>query len=178
MLAPLDESYRELKSATDPYVRARLLDQINKEHQIRIKDLAKYLQKSSSYICNLIRIMKVPETVRDGFYTKNLTLSHLFVISRLKNPEDMIDLYERILTESLTVLEVEEAVREKIYEVGTGGIRTDKDTKDLIAKKIKQIDAEVQIKIIQTRIKAKLEVSLRGGTDKTSEFLKKLSKML
>lgn len=165
----------ELKEEKDPIKKANLLRILNSEKQIRIKTLATLLKITPSYICHLLRILRLPDIVTDGYYAKNLNVTHLFLLSRLKDPQDIIDFYEKILTGNLNVSEVEELVREKLYDVNSMGAGVEDKIKEKIAAKFKKIDPDAKVKIVQTRIKTRVEISYKGSRQKTTDFLKKMS---
>lgn len=164
-----------IKSEKDPFKKARLISYLNKEKEVRVKELAKHLSTSSAAICHLLRILKLPEAVSDGYYSNNLSLSHLMAISRLKDKESMIKAYEKVLTQSLTVLKTEELVREMLYQIKSEGERVDSQILRRIKEKYQKVDENLKTKIIQTRVKAKVILEVKGSVKKTSQVLKRLS---
>ena len=63
----------------------------------------------------------------DGYYSKLISISHLFMISRLKTKEDMMKIYEKVLSQNLTVLQTEAEVRDILYQIKTTGLVLDKN---------------------------------------------------
>lgn len=159
----------------DSVKKARLIESFIKEKNVQIKTIASKLGKSSSYICHLLRLTHLPEMVIDGYYAHSISLSHLFVISRLKNRDEEIAAYEKILSDALTIRELDEYVREKIYRIKTIGERIDDLTKKTIEQKYKKIDPALEVKIIQTRIQTTLILKIKGNLKKTSEALQKIA---
>jgi hypothetical protein len=92
-----------IKLHTDPLTQAQLVVELIREHPIRNTDLAKELEIKPSYLSHLVRVMKLPEMVMDGYWNKQITFTHLILISRLRKPEEIIGLYEEILQKSLNV---------------------------------------------------------------------------
>lgn len=164
----------QVRSETDIFSKAKLLYFLRKEKDVPLIRLAKILSMNSAYICNLLRLLKLPEIVIDGYYSKIISLSHLMTISRLKNKEETISAYEEVLTKNLTVVQTDELVREKLFQIKTDGERIDENTKREIEEKYKNIDKNIEVKIVQTRVQAKIMLTIKGNMAKTSEVLKKI----
>jgi len=84
----------------------------------------------------------------------------------------MIQLYEKILGENYTVRQTEEAVREYLYEVKSTGKYVNQEYIEKLTKKIQEKYPELEIKIIQTRIKGKVILEIKGDLEKSSKILK------
>lgn len=164
-----------IRNETDPFSKARLLYHVTKEKNIRVKDLAQLLSTSSAYLCNLMRIRLLPDIVVDGFYSKNVSLTHLLVLSRLKDVNSMVSVYEIILQNSLPVAGVEELVRAKLYGISSNGNRINQEEIKKIDEVFKKIDSDIGVSVTQTRVKATVKLVSKGNFAKTSQILKKLA---
>ncbi len=69
--------------------------------------------KSRSYITNLLGLLKLPEKVQSMLINKELSASHGRVLSKLENPEQVIELADRIIKENLNVRDIERIVSGK-----------------------------------------------------------------
>ncbi len=169
---------QRIQSENDMFVKAQLLENlIHVQHQ-PINIIAKHLLRSSSYICNLLRINSIPILVRDGYYSGLITQTHIYLLSRLHSEADMIALYEESLARALSSTQLEERVREVLHSISTDGDPVSQTQKSLIEAKLHMIAPEVTIKVVQTRIRARVTIELRGGRKKTGAFLKALSDSL
>lgn len=165
---------QQIKEEKDIFNKARLINYLVKEKELKIKDLAEKLSLKPSYLCHLLRLNNLPPLVIDGFYNKQISLSHLFVISRLKDQKKIVNLYEKVLANNLTVVQTEEKLREILYQIkNEGNFFPIKEIK-ILEEKIKNEFPKVKIKLIQTRIKAKLIFELKDSLKNTSYFLKKI----
>ncbi len=164
----------KIKNEADIFEKARLLSYLIKNKELRIIDLAKELNCTSSYLCHILRLLKLPELVIDGYYSKEITISHLFIVSRLIDQKDMIELYEKILGKNFTVAQTEAEVRELLHQVKTEGIYLTKEEKNKFISTIKEKNKYAQIEIIQTRIKGRLCFEVKGSARLTSDILRKL----
>jgi ParB family chromosome partitioning protein len=171
----LDEYIQRIQLEEDLFSKAHLLEFLVRKKGYSIKQIAQYLGLSSSYICNLLRMLKLPELIRDGYYAKLISMTHLSVLSRLSDEKDMVKVYEEILSHDLSTLELEERVREILHNIQTDGEHIDAKLKEQIIARIHDIDPDIQAKVIQTRIKAKIILELKGSLAQTSKILKKVS---
>ncbi len=158
----------------DIFAKAKLLHSLVHEKNIRIVDLAKSLGKTSSYICHLIRLASLPDIIVDGYYSELISISHLFIISRIKDQKKLLEVYEQLLKGNFTVSQTEELIREVLYGIKKDGKHLEKkELMDLI-EKIKDKNKDIDIKAIQTRIKGKIIVEVKGNLENTSRALKML----
>lgn len=164
----------QIKNEKDPFKKALLIRSKMKSGGAKMKNIAKELHKTSSYICHLLRLLNLPTIIIDGYYSHTVSLSHLFIISRLKNQKDAIKAYEQVLVYNYTVQQLEEYVREKLYHIRSSGERIDTHTKQNIEKLFKSIDSDIAVSIVQTRIRATVAMRIKGDMRRTSEMLRKI----
>lgn len=161
-----------IKLHTDPLTQAQLVVELIREHPIRNTDLAKELEIKPSYLSHLVRVMKLPDMVIDGYWNKQITFTHLILISRLRKPEEIVGLYEEILQKSLNVSATERRIREILYLIDSTGKYTSKDRLNSIKTRIESsLENNARVSIVQTRIKAKIIIEVSGNLVKTSEFI-------
>ncbi len=165
----------DIKNETDPIRKAHAIKDLHDNSDISYSAMAKELGVSPTYISNYLRLLRLPPLVLDGFYTGTLSVTHLFIMSRLKDENRIIQLYEDTLARNLSVLELEEEVRALLYGMATEGVRAKPSTIEAIQRKFLAIDPSVKVKVIQTRIKSKVVVELAGNQSKTTTFLERLS---
>ncbi|MBI3619912.1 hypothetical protein HY214_02095 [Candidatus Roizmanbacteria bacterium] len=160
-----------VKNETNPVLRGRLIHFLVKDKQLRIKDLSRELKIKESYLCHLLRLIKLPEIVVDGYYSGLISLSHLFIISRLSKSQEMAALYERVLTDSLTAQQTEFAIREILHGVKTKGEYLKQEE---LADLVKTPARGTKIKVYQSRIKSKCVIEITGSLFDTNRPLRLL----
>lgn len=178
MTDTLQDALERIQTEKDMFAQADVLDMLVHERRIPINQIAKHLLKSSSYVCNLLRIRHVPVLVRDGYYSGLITPTHVYLLSRLPTEESMISLYEECLARALSSTQLEERVREVLHHTRTDAEPVSQTQKALIEAKLHMKEPEVRVKVVQTRIRARVTIELRGGRKKTGAFLKALSDSL
>ncbi len=169
---------QQIQNESDIFAKAKLLRFLVREKNIRVIDLAKLLGKTPSYICHLIRLASLPDIIVDGYYSDLISISHLFIISRIKDQKKLLEIYEQLLKNNYTVLQTEDLIREVLYEIKSSGKRLAKDELEDLIQKIKEKNRDIQIKAIQTRIKGKMVVEIKGNLENTSHALRGLLKRL
>jgi len=172
MIQDISSLLARIKDEKDIFQKARLIDYILKEKKLRIIDLSKKIGFKSSFICHLLRLKKIPDVVVDGYYSKSISSSHIYILSRLNNTKQMIELYEKILGENYSVKQTEEAVRDYLYQVKSVGKYINKENIEKQTKKIKEKFPELNIQIIQTRIRGRVILEIKGDLEKSSKILK------
>ncbi len=178
MIQDISSLLNKIKEDRDIFQKSRLLEYVIKEKKLRIIDLANKIGYKSSYICHLLRLKKIPDVVVDGYYSKSISSSHIYVLSRLNDKKQMIDLYEKILGENYTVKQTEMAVREYLYQVKSVGKYINKESTEKLTQKIREKYPELNIQIIQTRIKGKVILEVKGDLEKSSKILKQILEKL
>jgi hypothetical protein len=171
----LAQQILHVQEEDDPIQKAQKLKLLHEDHGIAYSYLAQEMEVSPAYISNYLRLLRLPDLVLDGYYTGTISLTHLFILARIKDPEQIVALYEQILSKEMSALDLEEAVRNILYGTKSEGDPIEKKASAAIERKIKAIDPDAQVKIIQTRVKSKVVIELKGNRSKTSDFLRKLS---
>lgn len=174
MQLEIDRIISQIKNSTDPFNKAKLLDFLQSQKQIRISDLGKLLVMKPSYICHFLRLNRLSEMIVDGYYSKLISLSHLFIISRIKDPKKLMAVYEKILSNNLTVSQTEELVRDVIHGIKSKGQYLDENYKADIITKLSAMYKDIKVKLIQSRIKSKLILEIRGSLDESNKTLTKI----
>jgi len=167
-----DALITQIQSEQDYFTKAKLLQYIIYDKQLRIIDLSKRLKIKPSYICHLLRLNKLDPMIVDGYYSKLIFISHLFMISRLKTKENMMVVYEKVLSQNLTVLQTEEEVREILYKIKTIGLCIDKREQKKIESLLSDHSKNVKAHLIQTRVKAKITIEMKGSLSETTENIR------
>ena len=135
MSQEIDDLIISIKEEKDVFSKANQIANVLKEKNLKIIDLAKKLDITSSYICHLLRLNKLPDIIVDSYYSKSINISHLFILSRINNQEKMLAAFEEILKKSLTVIATEELVREYLYGIKTKGNHLRLKAKEEMVKK-------------------------------------------
>lgn len=75
--------------------------------------LARSLGIGRSAVANTLRLLELPEEMRDALVREHITTGHAKVLLSVEHPEEQRALFERIAEERLSVRELEDATRER-----------------------------------------------------------------
>ncbi len=167
----------ELSTLTDIFEVSRIILTLRREHEVPIKEIAKHMGKHSTYVSHVMRVHKLPAIVVDGYYAGQISATHLVILSRLDDQEDMVEAYRTILRDELTVQGVELLVRQFKYGI------TD-DTKTMSPKELSILEDRLtdvysaKVRVIQSKVRAKISIEKRGSPEATSVFISQVTDLL
>jgi hypothetical protein len=167
----------QIKRETDYFGKTKLINFLIHQKQVKVKDLAAALGLKPSYLCHIMRLNKLSEIIMDGYYSKLISMSHLFVISLLQSQTDIMDIYEVVLRDNLTVLQTEELVRERLHGVSSEGEYIQKEKMDDSKLKLKNLFG-AETKITQTRTKTKVLIEWKGSRGERKQHVEKFLRMI
>lgn len=163
---------QQIKEEPDFFNKAKLIQYISHEREVPIKDIASHLEMQSSYVCHIMRLNKLPPLIIDGYYSKLVSLSHLYIIARLKTQEDMIKAYETVLSDSLTALQTERLVREVLFSVSSVGEKLSREEIEVFTENVRKGKKAVSVSILQTRIKGRVAIEVKGNLEQTTQWIR------
>lgn len=170
----IDKIIVQIKNETDVFNKARLIDFLRRKKDIPLKTISEKLKLKPQYLAQIMRLIRIPEIIVDGFYSQLVSLSHLFILARIKDPKKMVKLYEKILTKNLKTSQTEALVREILYGIKTTVNRLTEQEKLILIENITRGNKDIKVLITQTRIKSKIIIEIKSDLDKASNLLKKL----
>ncbi len=167
----------------NPLERAQAYKRLMEEFGLTNAEIAERVSKSPSYISNTIRLLTLPDALKDALMSGATTEGHVRALSALEDPHLIIDTYKEVLKKNLSVRGTEELVRKLRARQGIGPKRgadvvsmhivsedIDKVQNDLLSALSRKVD-KTQVKCSQTGKKAKIELLIEGDPSKTSPVL-------
>lgn len=178
MHSEIDAIVEQIKKEENFITKARLLRFLTVDKGLRIKDVSRMIGMKESYVCHILRLNKLGDMIVDGYYSKLISISHLFIISRLRSTEEIRLAYEKVISDNLTVLQTEELVREILYKTKTMGEHVPLEEIEKARKGIEDVFTGVTLKLIQTRIKSKIILEIKGSLADTTPLIREVIKKL
>lgn len=178
MADELTTTIEQIKSEEDFFHKARLLEHLVHKKDIPLKTVSERVGMKPSYVCHIMRLNRLPEITIDGYYSKLVSISHLFIIARLKTQEQMMNVYEEVLSGSLTAVQTEERVRELLFDIKAAGTHISKDDLQILALDAMKKYPRTSIKILQSRVKSSIMIEVKGNLETTSATIRRLMKQL
>lgn len=119
-IALLENLQREnLNALEEAMAYKKLLDELS----LTQDSLAERLGKSRSHITNMLGLLTLPAEVKDMIVTNKLSMSHARVLSKIEDTEKIKQLADKIITEGLSVRDVEALAHNDTYEKKNNQIR-------------------------------------------------------
>jgi len=134
----------------NPIEEALAYKMIIEREMITQEELSKKIGKSRSYIANMIRLLELPESVKEHVSRGTISVGQAKAILAIPDKKSQEELVKKILAEQLSVREVERIARKKNVPRGTGKYEKDPD--------IEEIEDQ-----LRSRFGTKVVVDYRGG---------------
>lgn len=174
----------------NPLERAQAYKRLMDEFGLTNAEISERVSKSPSYISNTIRLLTLPDALKDALMASATSEGHARALAALEDPHLIINTYKEVLKRNLSVRGTEELVRKIRAHEGIGPKKQaavemmhivseeiDKIQEDLSSVFSQKIDKS-QVKCIQTGKTAKLEVRLDGDPSKTTPILEDIHQAL
>jgi ParB family chromosome partitioning protein len=94
-----------------PLEEAEAYHQMSTEFALKHEEIAHWVGKSRPVISNTMRLLALPDTIRDMMLRGELSAGHARAIAVLEKASEMMDVAERVLDKGLTVRQTESLVR-------------------------------------------------------------------
>ena len=108
-----------------------------KECNLTQEKLSKKISKSRSNIANHIRLLKLPIVIQSGVKSKKISMGHARALISIDNYNQQMKLYDRIISEKLSVRDLESILRDtktKSLDKNTNQKKSTKNQDDFILK--------------------------------------------
>ena len=165
----------------NPIERAQGFQRLIDEFSLGVTEISKRIGKSPAYVSNTLRLLALPDAIKDGLISQDITEGHARAIAGLTDANIMIDVYKTILAEGASVRRAEDLVR-KIKEKEEIIPRT--ATQKILSteldnySKILSDKMNARITISQSTISAKIQILFKGSPENTTSELKKIYEKL
>lgn len=172
----------------NPLERAQAYQRLMDEFNLTNTDIAQRVGKSPSYISNTIRLLTLPDALKDALMSGQTTEGHARALSSLEDPHLIIGAYKEVLRLNLSVRGTEELVRRIRSREGIGPKK--KSTPNMmriVNEEIDRIEAGLsetlangedqvtpKIKYVLTGTAARLEIRLDGHPEQTNQKIRRI----
>ena len=163
----------------------RLMDEFN----LGNIDIAERVAKSPSYISNTIRLLTLPDALKDALMSGATTEGHARALSALEDPHLIIEAYKEVLKRNLSVRGTEELVRRLRNREGIGPKKgASPEIMRIVSEDIGKFEEELtsifsqtvksKVKCSQTGKGARVEFIFEGEVNQTTEMLEDLKQAI
>lgn len=127
------------------------------------EELSKRIGKSRSHITNMLGLQTLPEDIQKSIANKEISMGHARVLSKLENENQQRELAKKVVTEGISVRELEELTKSPEQFVRTHRIQKHEQK----ANEYQYLEEELCDKL-GTKVKLKsnkIEISFVNGND-------------
>lgn len=167
----------------NPLERAQAYRRLMEEFNLANNEIAIRVGKSPAYISNTIRLLTLPDALKDALMSGATTEGHARALSSLEDPHLIIEAYKEVLKRNLSVRGTEELVRRMRAKRGIGPKRgADVSLMHVFSEEVDKMQEELssilrntapdsQVKFYQTGKKTKVEFIINSGPSLANPLL-------
>lgn len=166
----------------NPIERAQAFVRLMEEFGLANKEISQRIGKSPAYVSNTMKLLKLPDALKDGLLTGLITEGHARALAGIHDPQLMVEAYKIILKESGPVRRAEDLARrmrrksgQKVYSVKPPHIvseEIDRMTEEMF--RALGGEGKVKVRLTRSRVETKLVIALKGNVNDTEERLHKI----
>lgn len=167
----------------NPVERALAYKRLIDEFGLGTNEVAKRVGKSAPTVSNTIRLLSLPDAIKDALVAGVITEGHVRPLISLGDPKLMLELFKKILKENSTVRQTEDMARKTKSETQQKEGRTEKDKLwvpelDEMGRNIEKKLELSSVNVFQSRSQARIVFTVKGDVDVTTPKLKKIYELL
>ena len=170
-----------------PIKRAQAFFRLQQEFNLGVGEVAERVGKSVPFISNSLKLLQLPDAIKDGLLGKQISEGHARAISGIVDVKTMIEVYKQILKESASVRRAEELAR--IAKSKTGQTRIfrpkaviyqvdDQQVTEWETKVKNYLGARSKLKLKRTNQSTQVSFILKGDPEETQDGLEKIMNLV
>ena len=166
--------------------RAKAFDRLISEFNLTTTEIAKRVGKSAAFVSNTLRLLTLPDALKDGLLSGLITEGHARALAAIEDARLMVEAYKVILKESGSVRRAEDLARRMkqgapLTPNQSGKVDTDNsqfidhDNIDAMTQAIQTtLGGRSKIKIDRSRAETRLIIKLKGTLSETEDQLQQI----
>jgi ParB family chromosome partitioning protein len=175
--------------------RAKGFERLMNEFGLTTSEIAVRIGKSVAYVSNSIRLLSLPDALKDGLLSGLISEGHARALAAIDDQNLMVEAYKIILRESGSVRRAEELARrmkvkssQPLERKGFSGERMrivseelDKmqdDMQSALNTAISDDTKKSAVKLIRSRRETRIVLVFKGGLEETDERLQRVYKAI
>ena len=172
----------------NPIERAKAFLRLKEEFGLNNHQIAKKVSKSVPYVINVLKLLNLPDAIKDGLLSGLITEGHARALSSILDTRLMIEAYKIVLKENASVRRAEDIARRMRQKIEEGQIPITKDTlPQFLKSRLDSIGSDMasifknkttQVKVSQTNIYTRVVFQFRGPVEDRFQQLSELYKQI
>ena len=177
----------------NPLDRAKGFERLMNEFGLTTSEVAVRIGKSVAYVSNSIRLLTLPDALKDGLLSGLISEGHARALAAIDDQSLMVEAYKIILRESGSVRRAEELARrmksKSKQSMDRLGIRKDRlrvvseeldkmqeDMQSALNNGISDETKKSQVKLVRSRRETRVTLVFKGGLEETENRLQRVFK--
>lgn len=172
----------------NPIERAKAFLRLKDEFQFDNHQIAKKVSKSVPYVINCLKLLTLPDALKDGLLSGLISEGHARALSSIGDTRLTIEAYKVVLREKASVRRAEDIARRMRQKIEEGTVPITKENiPQFLRSKLDNIstdfktffkDNTTNVKITQTNIVTQVTFQFKGSVDQRFDNLKNLYKQI
>jgi len=175
--------------------RGKGFERLQNEFGLTTSEIAVRIGKSVAYVSNSLRLLGLPDALKDGLLSGLITEGHARALAAIDDQNLMVEAYKIILRESGSVRRAEELARRMKAKSGQKAkVGTRKDQLRIVSEELDKMQEEMQaafsdkkdeetnntskVKLIRSRRETKITFTFKGSLEETENRLQKVFKAI
>lgn len=175
--------------------RAKGFERLMNEFGLTTSEIAVRIGKSVAYVSNSLRLLSLPDALKDGLLSGLITEGHARALAAIDDPGLMIEAYKIVLRESGSVRRAEELARRMKVKSQQEAKRGEQPHIRIVSEEIDRMQSDMQkafvssnesngvskkiaVKLIRSQRETRVLFVFKGGLDETEEKLQKVYKSI
>lgn len=168
----------------NPLERARAFKRLIEEFRLETIEVANRISKSDSYVSNSLRLLNLPDAIKDGLLSGLIAEGHARALLGVRDEGLMIEAYKMILKETGSVRRAEELARRFKKAIDEKQVKKEEgkrpramidNTSDKISREIEEsLPGKSQATIVRSGKQTRIKIFLYGKPEETEEALQKI----
>lgn len=165
--------------------RAQAFQQLKRNFGYDDEEVAKRVSKSVPYVKNSLKLLTLPDAIKDGLISGLIDEGHARAISGIADKQKMVQVYKKILKTHASVRQAEQMSRIAKEEIGQMGGMHSSSSKKSVTQMLAEVKAwekdlkkllksKSVIKLQRSKTQTKITITLKGNLDKTEADLARI----
>lgn len=153
----------------NPIDEATSISNIIKLRGYTQEEFANKFGKSRTYVTNILGLLKLPDEVKKLVEKKSLSMSHARVLSKIEDDDKVIDLAKKVITDSLSVHELEKMSQEEKQTTNKKSNKSNYDTKYRMFENVIMEALDTKVRVHKNKIEVYFD-----GVNELEDILAKM----
>ena len=153
----------------NPIDEATSISNIIKLRGYTQEEFANKFGKSRTYVTNILGLLKLPDEVKKLVEKRSLSMSHARVLSKIDDDEKVVDLAKKVITDSLSVHDLEKVSQEEKQVNNKSKNKSNYDTKYRMFENIIMDALNTKVRVHKNKIEVYFD-----GVNELEDILAKM----